>query len=133
MDVILLRKLTPKSVLDFGKYKGVSIQQLIDLKKYNYLRWIYYSCSKITFTDDILKTISIIYREYDNRIEKPGTDLEMHEKITAIMFNKMAHVINPKHAVNRVKKGTKLKYYRLINKENIYFSKTSMQRRNHGK
>ena len=54
-DVVLLRKLAEKSTLKFGIYSDVPIYNLLDLKRYSYLRWVYYNSSNITFLDSILK------------------------------------------------------------------------------
>ena len=70
---ILLRTLARKSVLDFGKYEGRSVQQVIDLKNIRLLRWYYYNCSMISFHTDILDEIGIT-EEW--RIDKPGKDPE---------------------------------------------------------
>lgn len=43
-----------KSVFHGGKYDGVSVQQLLDLKQYGFLRWCYYNYSMISFLPDIL-------------------------------------------------------------------------------
>lgn len=70
---ILLRTLARKSVLDFGKYEGRSVQQVIDLKNTRMLRWYYYNCSMISFLPDILDELGIT-EEW--RIPKPGKDPE---------------------------------------------------------
>lgn len=74
---IQLRTLTKKSVLWFGKYNGVSVQQLLDLSRHTYLRWVYYNIKGISFMDDILETITV---RGERRIEKPGSDPEMYYK-----------------------------------------------------
>jgi len=76
MDVVRLRKLARKSVFWFGKYEGVSVQQIIDLNKWTYLRWVYFNCGEVTFMDEILKEILV---PDDMRIDKPGTHPELHE------------------------------------------------------
>ena len=62
-DVVLLRKLTEKSTLKFGTYADVPIYNLLNLKRYSYLRWIYYNSSNITFLNSILEEIGIT-KEY---------------------------------------------------------------------
>lgn len=133
MDVVLLRILSYKSILDFGKYNMSSVQQLLDLKKTGYLRWVYYSCSKISFTYDILKEIGVITDKYDDRIEKPGTDIELWERLDAIKFNRLCYRLSPKHVMNRYRMGFKHKMRANKNKDKIFFSKRSMQSRNHGR
>lgn len=69
MDVTLLRTLTEKSFLKFGKHFDMKVGDFLGANKTRYLRWVYYNCSKITFIDEILNKIRI--KEKD-RIEKPG-------------------------------------------------------------
>lgn len=66
---IRLRKLAPKSILDFGKYEGYTVQQVIDLGRVRYLIWCYFALSKISFIEDLLEFFCI---DKDHRIEKPG-------------------------------------------------------------
>jgi len=56
-EVILLRKLTEKSKLNFGEYRDYTVQQLIDLKKLYILRSYYYTLSKISYIDSILELL----------------------------------------------------------------------------
>lgn len=74
----LLRTLARKSVLDFGKYEGRTVQQMLDLKNYRALRWYYYNYSKISFMPDILEEIGI---PDGWRIPKPGKDPEKNESL----------------------------------------------------
>lgn len=69
MDVIRLRTLTRKSILNFGKFLDQSVQMLLDEKKLKYLSWIYFHCDRITFIDEILDDVGITEKW---RIEKPG-------------------------------------------------------------
>jgi hypothetical protein len=73
--MVLKRILTRKSILGFGNYdvRDLSIQMLLDLRKYNVLICAYYNLGKIGFTDDILDELGIT-PEY--RIEKPGKSEE---------------------------------------------------------
>jgi len=128
-DVILLRKLAFKSQLNFGKYADLTIQQLLDLGKKKYLRWVYFNCSNISFIDDILELINI-YEEY--RIPKPSKDLYMFEahkqEIDKHTYGLTKHINNMK--VNKNKKND-LRSEK--NFEKNYFSKANLTRRNHGK
>lgn len=86
MDTIRLRTLTKKSILKFGEYNDYNIDSLIKLNRTLYLRWVYYNCSMITFTDDILEEIHI-YNDF--RIKKPGTDKNMHKKCNEYLYKKI--------------------------------------------
>ena len=96
---VLLRKLTRKSVLWFGKHEGLRIQQIIDIRKWTYLRWIYFNCCGVTFMDDILEEIRV---PDDMRIEKPGTHPELHE----ILREKLAKNLHfkTKSHINKVRR-----------------------------
>jgi len=86
MDVTLLRTLTRKSFLKFGKYYDLTIQGVINMyqeKGLNYLTWVYFNSSKINFTDDILSELCI---ESDNIIVKPGNIYD--KQIMREVFNK---------------------------------------------
>ena len=72
MDTTVLRKLTLKSQMKFGKYYDLTVGQIIDsmgTKGIKYLVWVYYCSSKITFMDEILDELCILP---ENRIDKPG-------------------------------------------------------------
>lgn len=70
MDIVKLRKLTRKSVIPFGKWKGFTVQYVIERKK-SALWYLYYNVEWITFTDEILEEI---YIGEHRRIQKPGID-----------------------------------------------------------
>ena len=63
MDVPLLRTLSFKSKLGFGKYADMTVYEIINLDKSDYLRWIYYNVNGISFNNEVLFKIRIFYRE----------------------------------------------------------------------
>lgn len=133
MDTIKLRILAEKSTLWFGKYKDMSVSQIISLGHTAYLRYIYYNYDSISFNENILKSIHIINDYYDNRIDKTGTDKQLFDKLRGIYFDNMCKRLNSaEHAVNIVKKAYKVRYKCLIQRERLYYSKGNMQRKNHG-
>lgn len=72
MDVVLLRTLTLKSCLKFGKYFDICINSIFNaygITGIKYLRWVYYNSSMINFNDEILYKLGITS---DIRIDKPG-------------------------------------------------------------
>jgi len=69
MDTIRLRTLTFKSMLLFGKYANLTVQNIVDSGKTLYLVWVYYNLDGISFNEEVLKAIGIT--EY---INKPGSD-----------------------------------------------------------
>lgn len=78
-DIINLRILTRKSTLKVGPYAKETVQKLLDLKKHRHLRMIYYTYEAISFQDDILDEIGVIYR-----IDKPGSDPSLIERTNKI-------------------------------------------------
>jgi hypothetical protein len=77
-SAILLRKLTRKSILNFGKYFDLTVQQCLDTKKRKYLRWVYFNCSNITFIDELLDEFLI---PVSYRFDKPSKNVELGEKL----------------------------------------------------
>lgn len=133
MDVPLLRTLTWKSTLGFGKYKELRIQEIFDLRHTAYLRYIYYNISGINFIEDILIEIGVITTYGDDRIEKPGIDPEKGKWLDGLNFNNLVKLLdNAGHAKYKIK-GIKLHHLKTImRKEKITYSKGNLQRINHG-
>ena len=73
----LLRTMTRKSRLGFGKYKDLTIQHILDMKLNSVLISSYFKLTSINYIEDILQEIGIS-EEY--RIEKPSSDREMYYK-----------------------------------------------------
>ena len=86
-DAVLLKKLVLKSVINFGKYKGQTVEEILRLGKRSYLRFVYYNINGLSFVDDILKNIGIFGEKYDYRIEKPGTNPEFGKKLDEYYIN----------------------------------------------
>lgn len=76
--MVTLRILTRKSRLGFGPYGNETIDLLLNRKMHRYLRSVYYTYEAISFQDDILDEIGIIWR-----IDKPGSDTSLIEKTNA--------------------------------------------------
>jgi hypothetical protein len=118
---VLLRTLTRKSLMWFGKYEGLRIQQIIDLQKQTYLRWVYYNCNGVSFTKDVLEEIRI---KEDRRIPKPGICPEIHDKISQENIGKMD--FKSKSHMNKVLRLRKVSKEFSIN-NNEFASKAVMQ------
>lgn len=67
--MVTLRILTRKSTLKVGPHARETVQKLLDLKMHRHLRKIYYTYEAISFQDDILDEIGVIWK-----IDKPGSD-----------------------------------------------------------
>lgn len=71
----MLRTLTLKSELKFGKFADYRVEQILQIKKFDYLVWVYFNSSNITFMPEILQTLGITHL-----INKPGVDKDYYEK-----------------------------------------------------
>lgn len=103
MSIVLLRTLTRKSIIGFGLYVDMSVQNLIDLCKHKELLNIYYTCRNIDFTQDIKDELCIAEeREIDKK--KPSEsryaqDYKAHiSKCLYLMLNRMD---DEKYNINR--------------------------------
>lgn len=76
-EVTYLRTMTRKSLMKFGKYAELTVDQLIQQDKRHYLRWLYYNAAQITFTPDVLELIHI----EEMQIDKPGKDERTGEAV----------------------------------------------------
>jgi hypothetical protein len=124
-----LRKLTRKSILGFGKYQDISVQQCLDLRHHRYLRWVYFNMSQIDFFDDILEEIGCI----DYKIVKPSKAPE-----TADYLEKLAEMriggINRLKRDSRVKKINKaVKVSSYYSTQNYLFKKETLRSKNQNK
>lgn len=85
-----LRTLTEKSTLGFGRFRETTVDNLIKFKS-NYLRWLYYDCSNITFTQTILNQIGIT-----KLIDKPGKNPELHDANKFSIYDKQREIVEKK-------------------------------------
>tara|TARA_R100001463_G_scaffold106123_2_gene160703 strand:- start:9 stop:356 length:348 start_codon:yes stop_codon:yes gene_type:complete len=77
MSVVLLRTLTRKSKLGFGKHKNMTVQQFLDENKPIKLISPYYKLTTINFTEDILDELNI---SPEWRVNKPGSNEDLYYK-----------------------------------------------------
>jgi hypothetical protein len=129
----LLRIMTLKSKLNFGKYENLTIQEIINLRHTQYLRYVYYSFEGLSFNEEVLKLIGVINEFNDNRITKPGVDLELHKYINS--RNERSRIERIGYFVvngqKTVEKKLRMKQLTIFNK--VVYSKAAMQGRNQGK
>lgn len=71
MAAILLRKLTMRSIIGFGNYKDLRVQDLINLKRHKELLSIYYNLGGIDFAEEVKENCCITP---EREIPKPGKD-----------------------------------------------------------
>lgn len=72
MQQVSLRILTDKSILGFGKYSNLKLRNIIDCDS-NYLLWIYFNVSRISFHKSVIKELGI---KKEHFIEKPGMNIK---------------------------------------------------------
>jgi hypothetical protein len=116
MDRVILRKLSRKSTLNFGKYADYTVEQVLTqnpIDGMSYLTWVYYNSSNISFIEDILVQLGIIE---ENRINKTGKVLDkktFYEYVRICKKNKEKHNIsdikNYLGNLQMIKKRKKLK------------------------
>lgn len=82
-SIPLLRKLSLKSKLSFGKYQDNYVGQVLEYD-HSYLAFIYYNIAGLSFTDDILERLGIVDKFV---IEKPGTNIETFERFRSRMIS----------------------------------------------
>lgn len=131
MEVVLLRKMADKSVINFGTHEHLTVRDVLNLGDYTYIAWMYYSINGISFVDSILEEIGITG---DMRIEKPGTDQAKMGKWKQSLFDKIEseeeRMKLAKH-LSKVRKVVQVKAQcRIDNRAKM--SAGYLQRANHG-
>ena len=119
---ILLRTLTRKSKLGFGKLRDVTIQEMLDDRLfYGKLSLIspYYKLTTINYTDDILEELGITAKY---RIEKPSANKDMYYRF--LKENGYKRKLRTRDGANKMKSAWEL---------NLGLSKTFLQSKNHGR
>lgn len=89
----LLRTLTPKSTLNFGKYAEWKVQALLLDERVGALLNAYYTKEGISFIDEILFHIGIVD---DFKIRKPGK-LKNEKVISAVISKAFDNYYNPEN------------------------------------
>ena len=70
MSIVLLRTLTRKSILGFGKYVDLTVQNMLDTFLSKELLNIYYTCRNIDFNQDLKDELCIHGEREINKKEK---------------------------------------------------------------
>jgi len=130
-DVTLLRTLTEKSQMKFGRYADFTVREIMATVKdhKNYLAFCYFSCDMISFHDDVLKEIGITE---ELKIKKPGNI--SRDKTKDILYQlrgdlSLIELCN----ISSEKKGNTRRYNVKKNiREDQFFTAKAMQSRNQG-
>ena len=80
MSIVLLRTMTGKSIIGFGQYRDLTIQNLIDTAQHKELLHMYYFLRNIDYNEDIIKQLKIdqVYRidkknsKFYNELDRPS-------------------------------------------------------------
>lgn len=120
----LLRTLTRKSVIGFGEYKDLRVNDMIKTSKYGELRYLYFNCSQLSFTADVLDAINL---PEQFRITKPGKNLDNHKACNEYNLAKMTPFMLDRFEKRRAKQA-KLKLNKAIFETS--FTKSELRRQN---
>jgi hypothetical protein len=127
-EVVLLRKLTRKSIIGFGKYCGCPVSQIIESNNGRMLVWYYYNIEGISFVDELLDELGITP---DIRIKKPSKDPEKFDeyfrRIAKYKKGLTGWIVSHKAIAHR-----KRNFVAFARIDRITFSKDSLRRSNHG-
>lgn len=118
--------------MKFGQYEELTVQDIINLTKHKYLRWVYFNCSNIDFMDDVLDEIRI---PENFRIKKPIKKPELHDELNKLIFENLDSDFVEKYLKNKNKIAEKtLKGKSVSNKvkDCLNYSNSALQRLNHG-
>ena len=141
MDTITLRRLAPKSIWDYGKYKGFTVKDIM-ISEPKYLLWAYYSLERISFIDEILDELANKYKKF-KRIDKPGVDPDYFTDNLSFEYKKMSkkelfNLIAANRMNGRKSSKALLAAYRIAKSRVVHanrnerISKSSLQAINHG-
>lgn len=124
--VIKYRILTEKSILGVGRYKDLTVG---DVLRYDptYIPYAYYCIEKISFCDDILDLFNC------ERINKPGTDEDALKRWKRDFYESMSEDDRLKRIAHIRKKAKAIQNKRIAT-VNFYnnFSKARLTQANHG-
>lgn len=128
MDRTLLRKLTWKSKLGFGKYADMTVKSIFIADR-DYLGFVYYNCDMIDFCDEIKQELQLI------EIAKPGKSPETKPKWEYKVGQSMIDEQRMHYFAARKVGKKRLAYAKLVNAERSERRNTRrgiLQARNHG-
>ena len=126
-DAVTLRKMSYKSIIPLGKFKGMPVQQVLDLGHTAALRWIYYNVQGLSFTDEVLRDIKVIGDDFDYSIKKPGTDPELGDTVFNTYYKNL-----PDHTKKYLQRKSQSNFGHHERSDRKSFSKDNMRRKNHG-
>jgi hypothetical protein len=98
MSIVLLRKLTRKSIIGFGDYRDLTVQNLLDMQNHKGLLDNNYFCRNVDFMPDILE---VLFITGESLIDKKATQEERIKRIYYSYIGKcMYHIIEQKDEIH---------------------------------
>ena len=90
MSILLLRTLTRKSLIGFGEFKDLTVQNLIDTLRHKELLSLYYTCRNLDYNEELINELKInkVYR-----IDKKNKQEERYIKNSFSYINKCLDLI----------------------------------------
>lgn len=86
-----------RSIIGFGQYRELTVQDLIQLNKHSELIKMYYGLEKIDFNDEVKDQLEI---RHERVIQKPGKDWDMYRKNIYQMIDEIADMNRTFHKDN---------------------------------
>lgn len=132
---IQLRKLAPKSIIGFGSFRDLSVQNVLDTQGKMPLISMYYNLERVSFLDEVLELLGITGEFV---IQKPGKDKDKFESFKQTYFASLKKASDPsidKQTLMIIKNNhmrRKVKTIAFNKKSNKLFSPDAMRERNHG-
>lgn len=122
MSVLLLRTLTAKSIIGFGAYRDISVQNLLDTYREKELLQIYYNCRNIDYCKELKQRLGITAEREINKKEKKE---ERYLKNSFYLINACLHeIIKDKTEDERSKELGMKRKFKIVNKKIVSRSQT---------
>lgn len=140
MSIVLLRTLTRKSIIGFGWYRDMSVQNLLDLAKHKELLNIYYTCRNIDFNQDLKEELCISgERDIDKKNPSEKRYIKDGLRFQSICLKEIMNKMTEEQlAINtKVKLGSKQMDKKMKNRKtdmysSLFNSKGRLKAVNHG-
>lgn len=134
MGNLLLRTMTLKSIVGFGQYKDLTIQNMFDLNMKKDLIKLYYNLDKINYNSEIISMLDIPAHLI---IDKPGKKYEYVSEYWKYIIAKRHQtalnedcLIEARRQMSKNNKESKIKNANKNHVDALRFSKSAMAYRN---
>jgi hypothetical protein len=126
MSILLLRTLTAKSIIGFGAYTDISVQNLLDTYREKELLQIYYNCRNIDYCKELKERLGITPEREINKKEKRE---ERFSKDTYFLINACLHeIIKDKTEEERLKELGMKRKFKFEKKKTLSISQTQLDK-----